>query len=54
MTFTGSSATAKGGSFSEYDNRIYGYDPNLQFLSSPWFPAVDDTYTVTFFREVAP
>ncbi len=54
MTFTGSAATATGGSFSEYDNRIYGYDPNLQFLSPPWFPAIDDTYTVTFFREVAP
>ena len=28
--------------------------PNLQFLSPPWFPAVDDTYTATFFREVEP
>ncbi len=54
MTFTGSSATAIGGSFNQYDNRIYGYDPNLQYLSPPWFPAIDDTYTVTFFREVTP
>jgi len=54
MTFTGSAATATGGSFGDYDNRIYGYDPNLQFLPPPWFPAIDDTYTTTFFREVAP
>jgi hypothetical protein len=54
MTFTGSSATAKGGSFGEYDNRIYSYDPNLQYLSPPWFPSIDDTYTTTFFREVTP
>jgi len=54
MTFTGSSATATGGSFTQYASRIYGYDLNLQYLSPPWFPAIDDTYTVTFFREVAP
>ena len=54
MTFTGSAATATGGSFSEYASRIYAYDPNLQFLSPPWFPSIDDTYTVAFFREVAP
>jgi hypothetical protein len=53
MTFTGSSATAQGGSFA-YANRVYSYDPNLQFLPPPWFPTVDDTYTTTFFREVAP
>ena len=53
MTFTGSAATAKGGSFG-YDNRIYAYDQNLQFLPPPWFPTVDDTYSTTFFREVAP
>lgn len=54
MTFTGSSATAKGGSFTEYSSRVYGYDQNLQYLSPPWFPAVDDTYTITLFREVNP
>ena len=53
MTFTGSSATKDGGSFA-YSNRIYSYDPNLQFLPPPWFPSIDDTYTTTFFREVAP
>jgi hypothetical protein len=54
MTFTGSAATATGGSFGDYDNRVYGYDPNLQFLPPPWFPAIDDTYTTTFFREIKP
>ena len=54
MTFTGSSATATGGSFTQYASRVYSYDQNLQYLSPPWFPAVDDTYTVTFFREVKP
>jgi hypothetical protein len=54
MTFTGSSATATGGSFTEYSSRVYGYDINLQYLSPPWFPAIDDTYTITLFREVKP
>ena len=54
MHFTGSSATKTGGSFDEYQTRVYGYDPNLQFLPPPWFPAVDDSFTTTFFREVAP
>ena len=53
MTFTGSAATATGGSFA-YDTRTYAYDPNLQYLPPPWFPAVDDTLTVTLFREVKP
>jgi len=55
MTFTGSAATALGGSFAgQYATRVYGYDQNLQYLSPPWFPAVDDTFTFTFFREVKP
>lgn len=54
MTFTGSSATATGGSFTQYATRVYGYDLNLQYLSPPWFPAIDDTYTITLFREVTP
>jgi hypothetical protein len=54
MTFSGSSATALGGSFGAYASRIYAYDANLQFLPPPWFPAIDDTYVTTFFREVAP
>lgn len=54
MTFTGSAATKLGGSFSQYETRVYAYDENLQYLPPPWFPAVDDSYTTTLFREVAP
>jgi len=54
MTFTGSSATKDGGSFGEYQKRVYSYDPNLQYLPPPWFPTIDDAYTTTLFREVAP
>jgi len=55
MTFNGSAATALGGSFSaQYATRVYGYDSNLQYLPPPWFPAVDDTLTFSFFREVKP
>ena len=54
MTFTGSAATATGGSFGEYASRVYAYDEHLQFLPPPWFPSIDDTYTTAFFREVTP
>jgi hypothetical protein len=54
MTFTGSSATEQGGYFTQFDNRVYAYDLNLLFLPPPWFPAIDDTYVVNFFREVRP
>ena len=51
MTFTGSTATATGGSFGEYASRVYAYDDHLQFPPRPWFPLIDDTYTT---REVTP
>jgi Tfp pilus assembly protein PilX len=54
MTFTGSAATRDGGFFTQFDNRIYGYDLNLLYLPPPWFPAIDDNYEVNFFREVRP
>jgi len=54
VTFTGSAATATDGSFGAYASRIYAYDPNLQFVSPPWFPSIDDTDTTAFFREVEP
>jgi len=54
MAFTGSAATATGGSFGEYASRIYACHPNLRFLPPPWFPSIDDTYTTAFFREVKP
>ena len=55
MTFTGLVGDrARAAASASTTSRIYAYDPNLQFLPPPWFPAIDDTYTTTFFREVAP
>jgi hypothetical protein len=56
MTFTGSAATATGGSVGQYASRVYAYayDDHLQFLPPPWFPSIDDTCTTAFFREVTP
>jgi hypothetical protein len=53
MTFHGMAATADGGSFSDmFTTRVYGYDANLLYLPPPWFPVVEDAYTVLFFREL--
>ena len=53
MTFRGMAATEDGGSFSQMFNvRDYGYDPTFQWLPPPWFPVVEDAYTVLFFREL--
>ncbi len=53
MTFRGMAATDDGGSFSGmFANRDYGYDPTFQYLPPPWFPIVEDAYTVLFFREL--
>jgi hypothetical protein len=53
MVFTGSSATDDGGSFTGmFTYRDYAYEPALQYLSPPWFPTIDDAYTVLFFREM--
>jgi hypothetical protein len=53
MNFTGMSATADGGAFSGmFTTRNYGYDAALLYLPPPWFPIVEDAYTVLFFREL--
>jgi hypothetical protein len=52
MTFTGSSATNLGGDLTMFTTRVYGYDPRLLFLPPPWFPIVEDAYTVVLFREL--
>jgi Tfp pilus assembly protein PilX len=54
MTFTGSSATALGGDFTGFASRTYDYDPNLLYLSPPWFPVIADAYTTLLFRELHP
>jgi hypothetical protein len=52
MNFTGSTATNKGGYMSMFATRNYNYDPNLLFLQPPFFPVLEEAYTVLFFREI--
>ena len=53
MTFRGMAATDDGGSFAGmFTTRDYGYDENFLWLPPPWFPVVEDAYTVLFFREL--
>lgn len=54
LNFTGSTATDDGGCASNFATRNYNYDPTLEYLPPPWFPALDDAYVVELFREVAP
>jgi hypothetical protein len=52
MTFTGSTVTSDGGYMSMFTTRYYNYDPTLQYLQPPWFPAVGDPYQILLFREL--
>ena len=52
MYFRGSSATKNGGSLTMFQTRDYGYQPDLQYLPPPWFPTVEDAYTIVLFREL--
>lgn len=54
MTFTGSTATNLGGYMNMFATRNYLYDANLLFLQPPYFPVLEEAYTVLFFREVDP
>jgi len=53
MTFTGSTATYGGGSMSLFNSRVYQYDQTLVYLPPPWFPTIQDAYTIVLSREVA-
>ncbi len=52
MLFRGSSATNLGGSLTMFQTRDYGYQADLQYLPPPWFPTVEDAYTIVLFREL--
>jgi hypothetical protein len=54
MTFTGSTATYGGGSMSLFSTRVYQYDNSLLYLPPPWFPTIQDAYTMVLSREVGP
>ena len=52
MTWYGSSTTNLGGDWVMFDTRDYSYDPNLLYLPPPWFPVIEDAYTIVLFREL--
>jgi Tfp pilus assembly protein PilX len=52
MTFTGSTTTNRGGHMSQFAARVYQYDPSLQYLQPPWFPTIEDAYTILMSREL--
>jgi hypothetical protein len=52
MTHIGSSTTDDGGGWTAWTYRSYSYDQNLLFLPPPWFPTIEDAYTVVLFREL--
>jgi hypothetical protein len=52
MTFTGSTATNLGGYMSMYATRVYNYDLNLLYRQPPFFPVLEEAYTVLLFREL--
>jgi Tfp pilus assembly protein PilX len=54
MTFSGSTATAAGGSMGEFGTRNYLYDDTLRFLPPPLWPSVGSSYQIVIEREVSP
>lgn len=52
MNFYGSTATYGGGYMSMFDTRNYNYDTNLKFLQPPYFPVLEEAYTILSFRDV--
>jgi hypothetical protein len=54
MTFNGSTATDQGGSMSMFNSRTYNYDSTLLWLDPPWYPTIQDPYTILFQRELTP
>jgi hypothetical protein len=52
MTFYGSTAANKGGYMNQYATRKYNYDPSLLYLQPPYFPVLEDAYTIVLQREI--
>jgi len=52
MTFNGSTATDQGGCMSEFNSRTYNFDSNLLWLDPPWFPTIENPYTILLQREI--
>ena len=53
MTFTGATATYGGGNMGLFTTRVYQYDSTLLYLPPPWFPTIQDAFTIVLAREVA-
>lgn len=52
MIFKGSTAANLGGYMNEYGVRKYQYDDTLLYLQPPYFPVLEDAYTIQLLREV--
>jgi hypothetical protein len=52
MTYSGSTATNDGAYMTMFTKRFYNYDKNLVFLQPPYFPVLEDAYTIELIREV--
>jgi hypothetical protein len=52
MTFYGSTAANQGGYMNQYATRFYNYDPTLAYLQPPYFPVLEDAYTILLQREI--
>jgi hypothetical protein len=35
-----------------FQTRVYQYDDSLAYLQPPWFPTLDDAFTVVLLREL--
>ena len=53
MTFTGATATHGGGNMGLFAARVYQYDNTLLYLPPPWFPTIQDAFTIVLEREIA-
>jgi hypothetical protein len=52
MTFNGSTGTNTGGAMSMFATRVYNYDTNLQYLQPPWYPTLQQAYTILLYRSL--
>ena len=52
FTHNGATATNLGGYMSQFATRIYDYDATLLYLQPPFFPVLEESYTVLAFREL--
>lgn len=54
LNFTGSTASNLSPYMDMFSTRNYNYDTNLAFLQPPYFPVLEEAYSVLFFREINP